>query len=376
MVNCFSKLQRKVLHTMRHLLLIVLFILASNAFGQTLRIYNWKDYIDPTVVQRFESETGIKVDYHSYTVAQEVYVALDGGGDFDLVVPSHFQLQRLINAGQLQALDSSKLENYHNLDPKLMASLAGFSGATRYVVPYLWTSVGLALDRPAAQRALGGEVPSSWRLLFDAEYFERLKDCGIGWLDAPEETFSIWMNLHGKRLADTSPRRLVNVGRQLLERTSAIRTLDNESYIEQLAAGQLCVAMAWAGHARQAASRRTSLEFIVPQEGGLLMIDSWAIPKNAQNPDLAYRFIDYMLQARNARLNSEATGFYVPLRNELPEIAEMAVNSPSLVPKVSERRHLYFLEPLKAEQKAMIDQQWSVVKQRFFAGQHPSTRTQ
>lgn len=361
---------------LRRLLGFVLVICALDSQAQTLRIYNFKDYIDPAVVKRFEQETGIDIDYQTYTTVQELYAALDAGADFDLVVPSHFQLQRLIGAGQLQVLDASKLTHYGNLDPKLVASLAGFSGAGRYVVPYLWTSVGLVMDRPNVERAIGQAVKPSWRLLFDPEYVERLKGCGIGWLDAPEETFSMRMNLHGKRLADASPRRLAKVGQQLLERSAALRALNNESYIDQLAGGQLCVAMAWSGHALQASSRRASLEFVVPEEGGLLTIDSWAIPKGAKHPQLAYRFIDYMLEARNARLNTEATRFYAPLRDDLPEIVAMAQASPALLPKSSERRHLYFLEPLKAEQKQAIDQQWSVLKQRFQAQQQPSATTE
>lgn len=361
---------------MRGLVFALLVFSAASCYAQTLRIYNFKDYIDPAVVKRFEQETGIDIDYQTYTTVQELYTALDSGADYDLVVPSHFQLQRLIGSGQLQALDTSKLANYENLDPKLVASLAGFSGAGRYVVPYLWTSVGLVMDTPNVERALGQAVKPTWGLLFDPAYVERLKGCGIGWLDAPEETFSLWMNLHGKRLADASPRRLASVGKQLLERSAAIHALDNESYIEQLADGRLCIAMAWSGHALQASSRRSSLQFVVPDEGGLLTIDSWAIPKGAKHPQLAYRFIDYMLEARNARLNTEATRFYAPLRDDLPEIVAMAQASPSLLPRSSERRHLYFLEPLKAEQKQAIDQQWSLLKQRFQAQQRPSAATE
>lgn len=359
---------------MRYLLCVVLIFSAVSAYAQTLRIYNWKDYIDPAVVKDFERETGISVDYKTYTTAQELDEALDAGADFDLVVPSHFQLKRLIGRGHLQALDVSKLSHYRNLDPKLTASLAGFSSAGRYVVPYLWSTVGLAIDPAVVEHALGQVAPPSWRLLFDVQYVARLKGCGIGWLDAPDETFSLWMNFQGKRLLEASPRRLADVGQQLQGKSAAIRALDNESYIEQLAAGHLCVAMAWSGHALQASSRRAALAFMVPEEGALLTIDSWAIPQGSKQPELAYRFIDYMLEPRNARLNTEATLFYAPLRDELPEMIELAQRFPALVPQASERRHLYFLEPLKAEQKQVIDQQWSAIKQQFNAHQLPSSR--
>lgn len=349
---------------MRGLLCAVLMFCTASGYAQTLRVYNWKDYIDPAVLSSFERDTGIRVDYQTFTTAQELDEALDAGADFDLVAPSHFQLDRLISEGRLQVLDVGRLPNHANLDAKLMASLAGFSGAGRYVVPYLWSTVGLVIEREAAERALGQAAPSSWSLLFDTQYAQRLQACGIGWLDAPEETFSLWMNLQGKRLFEASPRRLADSGEQLAGQAAALHALNNEAYIEELAAGRLCVTMAWSGHALLAASRRSTLEFLVPEEGALMTIDSWAIPKNAQQPELAYRFIDYMLQPGNARLNTLATRFYAPLRSDLPEMLELAQRTPALVPQASERRRLYFLEPLKAEQKRVIDQQWQAVKQQ------------
>lgn len=358
---------------MRGLLLALLMLGSVAANAQTLRIYNWKDYIDPDVLARFERDTGIDVDYRTFTTAQELDEALRADSAFDLVVPSHFQLQRLIEEGRLQRLELGRLSHYDNLDPKLTAALASFAGAPRYVVPYLWSTVGLVVDPVQVERALGQQAPPSWRLLFDAQYVQRLRACGVGWLDAPEETFSLSMNVRGKRLSDATPRGLQAQGAQLASDAEALRTLDNEGYIAALASGQLCAAMAWSGHALQAAAQRPALEFMVPQEGALLTVDSWAIPANAREPDLAYRFIDYMLQPGNARLNSLATYFYPPLRADLPEMAELARQAPALVPASGERRRLYFLELLKPEQKQVIDQQWQRIKQQHAASPASST---
>nr|WP_256354997.1 extracellular solute-binding protein [Pseudomonas sp. sia0905] len=112
------------------------------------------------------------------------------------------------------------------------------------------------------------------------------------------------------------------------------------------------------------------MKFLVPEEGGLLTVDSWAIPKNAKQPELAYRFIDYMLDARNARLNSEATHFYAPLRSDLPEMLELAKQSAELVPPPVERRRLYFLEP-GAQQMQVINQQWQAIRLQYQQQQRP-----
>ncbi|CAH0143661.1 Putrescine-binding periplasmic protein [Pseudomonas sp. Bi70] len=354
---------------MRYFLYAALFFTAISAQAQELRIYNWKDYIDPSLIEGFERETGISVNYQTYATAEELYAALDAGTEFDLVVPSHFQLQRLIMQKKLRPLDLRKLSRYGNVDPKLIASLAGFSSSERYVVPYLWATVGLAFDSSLVGKLLGEPAPHSWRLLFDTKYISKLKPCGIGWLDAPVDTFSLWMNLQGKRLPDASPRRLIDAGEQLLNYSTSVRTLGNEFYIEQLSAGSLCVAMAWSGHALQAMTNRSDLDFIVPEEGGLLTIDSWGIPQSSKNPELAYRFIDYMLDPRNARLNTETTRFYAPLRADLPEMTEL--QSLKLVLPASERRRLYFLEPINREQNRVIDERWKIIKQQYSMHQRP-----
>lgn len=103
---------------MRGLLVAVLMLCTTSAYTQTLRVYNWKDYIDPRVLAAFERDTGITVDYQTYTTAQDLDEVLRAGSAFDLVVPSHFQRQRLIGEGRLQALDLGKLRHHGNLDPK------------------------------------------------------------------------------------------------------------------------------------------------------------------------------------------------------------------------------------------------------------------
>ena len=347
------------------LLVVLVALWVGECAAETLRIYNWKDYIDPEVLTRFQQETGISVDYRTYTTAQELDEALRGASNFDLVVPSHFQLRRLISEGRLQPIDASRLTRRTNLDPKILASISGFEGAGRYMVPYLWSTVGIAVDRKAVERALGSSMPRSWGMLFQQNQAERLAACGMGWLDAPEEVFSLWMNLRGKRLREASARAIGDAGLQISLRAASISALNNEAYIEDLVRGKLCLAMAWSGHALAAASRRPGLEYVIPSEGALMTIDGWAIPTSSRHPQLAYRFIDYMLDPANASSNTRATFFYSPLRSDLPEMVQLAAQHPQLVPNQDERRRLYFLEELDHERKRAIDREWSVLKKGF-----------
>ncbi|MBD2835706.1 extracellular solute-binding protein [Pseudomonas sp. JM0905a] len=329
---------------------------------EVLRVYNWTNYIEPEVLAAFQRESGIRVEYTTFSTAAELDAAMAGTAQYDLVVPSHFQLARLIGEKRLQPLDVSLLPHANSLDPALLAMLAGFDSANRYVVPYLWGSVGMVSNPALAEPAFGGALPNSWSLLFDEQQRSRLASCGLGMLDAPEETLSLWLNYRGRNLSKGGTRQIDQAGKQLLAMQGQFRNLDNDGYVADLAGGRLCVAMAWVGHALTAAEKNPALRFRIPDEGALVFIDSLAIPTNAARPDLAYRFIDYLLQPDNARRNALASHFYSSLRADSPEMARLAKEQPMLVPNQVERKRLYFLERLTPEQKARVDALWQQIK--------------
>ncbi len=343
--------------------LLLLNLLAGFAQGEeVLRVFNWTNYIEPEVLAAFQRESGVRVEYDTFSTAAELDAALAGPAKYDLVVPSHFQLTWLIGEKRLQALDLARLPHHASLDPALLAMLAGFNSANRYVVPYLWGSVGLVSNPSLAEPAFGGPLPNSWSLLFDPQQRASLAGCGVGMLDAPEETLSLWLNYRGRNLSMGGTRQIDQAGEQLLAQQPQVRNLDNDRYIDDLAGGKLCVAMAWVGHALTAAERNPALRYRIPDEGALVFIDSLAIPANAARPDLAYRFIDYLLQPDNARRNALASRFYSPLAADEPEMKRLAQEQPMLVPDQAERKRLYFLERLTPAQKARVDGVWERVK--------------
>lgn len=344
------------------LLLLTLLSGLAHADGK-LRVLNWKDYIEPEVLERFKAVHGADVEYQTFTTADELERHLASDEPFDIIVPSHFQLDRLIDKGLLQRLDRAQLPSYRNLDPKLLASLASFSGANHYVVPYLWTTVGLVTNKIEIAQRLGDDYPNSWSIMFDPQIASKLSDCGIGWIDAPEEFFSLWLNYQGKQLGRANPRALERYASQVQQHASSVRALINDAYVSDLAEGRLCVSMAWAGHAIAAARQRPELDYHIPEEGGLFTVDSWAIPANSRNPALAHQFIEFMLDPSVAMRNTQTTGFYSPLSETLPEMKALAAADARLVSSAAARRRLYFLELLSAAQKSEIDQAWSSIKQ-------------
>lgn len=348
---------------MRSLSVLLLLLLCCQAQAQeVLRVLNWKNYIDSQVLADFEQQTQIRVDYQTFTAAEELDAALASGTPYDLIVPSHFQLSRLIRAGQLQSLEMARLPNRNSIAPGLLAMLAGVESANRYAVPYLWGVIGLAVDPQRAEASYGGPLPNSWSLLFSESQAARLQGCGLSLLDAPEETASLWFSYRGRNLPQYGPRQIERSLQPMLKVAPHLKALDNEGYIKALGERRLCVAMAWSGHALTAAQTNPHLRFLVPEEGAVAFIDSMAIPTNAGRPDLAYRFMDYLLQPEQAIRNARATYFYSPLRPELQVHRDLASERPMQVLGADERRRVYMLENLSAQQKEALDHFWGDLK--------------
>lgn len=344
------------------LLTTLLFLGSSGAVvAKSLNIYNWKNYYDSALIEEFERHTGIDVQLAEFTTIEELEQAFNDNADYDIVVPSHFQLPALIAENRIEKLDTSRLPNYSQIDNSLLAALAAFNGANEYAVPYLWTAVGIAYDAQAIEKLLGGEVPQSWSLVFYDAYLKRISGCGVSWIEAPIEVFSLKTNFVGGKLDYTSERRLEKYSNELKESAQYVQEINNQGYIKGLAAGKLCVAMAWAGHALDAKQTRETVNFMLPEEGGLLTIDSWVIMKDSSEKDAAYQFIDYMLERQSGRRNATATNFFSHLPPSTASSKGTGLN-PTDVLGANYRHKLYFVENLDRSRTQLIESHWQSIK--------------
>lgn len=339
-------------------LLFALTPLLANA-EDVIRMYNWNDYIAPQVLKDFEAETGIRVEYRTFSTSDELDAALASGEAIDIAVPSHNDLPALIKNGGVQPLDFSLLPNRRHLDKQLLSTLAALDQGNRHAVPYLWGAVGLAINTPQAEAAFGGPLPDSWSLLFDAEQSARLASCGISLLDAPEETLSLLLNYQGHSLARSGTSRIQRSSSVLDALRPNLRYVDSQRYIEDLSQGKLCVAMAWVGDALAAADAGQPVRFLVPDEGSTLFIDSLVIPRSAKRADLAHRFIDYLMQPKVAALITTETLFPNGNSDSQEFLGEGLRNQPGLYPDRDTKRRLHALETLPEKHSATLDAVWT-----------------
>ena len=271
---------------------------------KVLNIYNWSDYIADETVRNFEKETGIKVRYDNYDNNEVLQAKLIAGKTgYDIVVPSAHFAKTQIQAGLYQKLDRALLTNWGNLDPALLEKLNGIDPGNQHLVTWLWGYVTVGVNTGKVKAALGATpLPANpWDLIFKPEYASKLKGCGINLLDSASEVMPVAMIYAGKAPYSKTPADYDAARAVLMAARPAITRFSSSGYINDLAAGQLCVVMGYSGDiniARQRALDSKSGQDIValiPTTGATLFFDTMAIPKDAKNVKNAHRFINYIL---------------------------------------------------------------------------------
>jgi putrescine transport system substrate-binding protein len=275
--------------------------------ARVVNVYNWTDYIAPEALARFESETGIRVNYDMFDSNEVLETKLlTGHTGYDVVVPTDYFLERQSKAGVLMPLDRAQLPNFHNLDPRVLEKLQSLDPANRYGVPYTGVITGIGYNVDKVRAALGDVPIDSWSVIFDPKNAAKLKDCGLTLLDQEAEViFSVklWLGL------DTASESLDDLAKAEAALTAirpSVRYFNSSQYINDLANGETCIAVSWSGDILQArdraeeAGKGVHIAFVVPKEGALRSFDMLAIPADAPHAENAHRFINYLLDARVA----------------------------------------------------------------------------
>ncbi|QTF07276.1 spermidine/putrescine ABC transporter substrate-binding protein PotF [Brenneria izadpanahii] len=322
----------------------------ASAEDKVLHIYNWSDYIAPDTLEKFQKESGIKVVYDVFDSNEVLEGKLMAGSTgFDLVVPSDSFLERLRGAGVFQPLDWSKLPNAKNLDPKLMKLIAQHDPGNKYAVPYLWNTTGIGYNIDKVKAALGENAPlDSWDLVLKPENLAKLKNCGVAFLDAPEDIFAAVLNYQGKDPNSNNEKDYSQSATDLLLKLRPyIRYFHSSQYINDLANGDICVAIGWSGDVIQAANRAVeakngvNIGYSIPKEGAQVTFDMFAIPADAKNVDEAYQFLNYTMRPEVIADISDYVFYANANKASEPLISEEVRNNPGIYPPDEVRAKLF-----------------------------------
>ncbi len=352
---------------------VVLAVMAAGplaAKDRVLHVYNWSDYIAEDTIPNFEKETGIKVVYDVFD-SNEVLEAklLAGSTGFDLVVPSAAFLGRQIQAGIFQPLDRARLSNYKNLDKELMARLEVVDPGNKYAVPYLWGTTGIGYNPKLVEKALGADAPvDSWDLVMKVENISKLNSCGVAFLDAPTEMLPAALKYLGLDPNSKNPKDYQKGGELLASIRPHITYFHSSQYINDLANGDICVAVGWSGDILQAADRAAEADagvevvYTIPKEGAAVWFDMLAMPKDAKNVEEAYLFLNYLMRPEVIAGISNYVAYANGNSASFELIDEEIRNDPGIYPTDAAKPNLYTFEVMPPKIDRITTRTWTKVK--------------
>ncbi|MHA1523424.1 MAG: polyamine ABC transporter substrate-binding protein [Alphaproteobacteria bacterium] len=312
---------------------------SSQAGENQLKIYNWSDYIADTTIADFQQSTGIQVTYDVFDSNEMLEgKLLAGNSGFDLVVPSAAFLGNQIKAGIYQKLDRALLPNWGNLDPAILKLMAATDPGNAHGVPYMWGTTGIAYNVDKIRARMASAPLDSWALVFDPKIVAKFADCGVAMLDAPGEMFEIIQNYLGVDRNSARPQDLEKVRQAVAAIQPHIRYFHNSSQIDDLANGEICLAVGWSGDMFQAinsakeAGAGVNLAYAIPREGTTVWFDLLAIPADAGNAQAAHEFINYVLEPKTIAAITNQVWYANPNPASLAFVAPRIKNNPAIYP--------------------------------------------
>ncbi|WP_239326334.1 polyamine ABC transporter substrate-binding protein [Snodgrassella gandavensis] len=305
-----------------------------------LNIYNWSDYVDPDTVKAFEKENKIKVRYDYYDSNETLEAKiLIGRSGYDLVVPSIANVGREIKAGAYQPINKSQLSYYNNIDPNLLKMMDKVDPGNKYAVPYFWGMNTIGINTVLVEKALDGKLPDNlWDLVFNPEYTHKLKSCGISLFDSPTELYPLALHYLGKDPNSSEPEDIRAATNLIKSVRNDVKRFSSSGYIDDMARGDLCVATGYGGDLNIAKKRAEDaqsgvhLQVLAPKEGVGIWIDSFMIPKDAQNVANALKYINYTLDPKVAAKNGNYVTFAPASKPARALMSSEISNDPSIFP--------------------------------------------
>ena len=345
-------------------------LIAGAAGAEEVHVYNWSDYIDESLLGKFEEETGIKLIYDVFDSNEILETKLlAGGSGYDVVIPTGTFLQRQIQAGVFQKLDKAKLPNIVNEWDMVAERTSKYDPGNEYSVNYMWGTTGIGINVAKVREVLGEDAPvDSLALVFDPANMEKLSQCGVHFLDAPTEIIPAALKYLGEDPDAQDYDTIAKAEPVLTAVAPYVQKFHSSEYINALANGDICVAFGWSGDIFIAQSRAeeagngVEIEYHIPKEGALMWFDQMAIPADAPNPDAAHKFINFMLDAHNAAAASNYV--YYPNGNKASQefLNEDVIGDPAIYPDDATMSNLYTVSPWDPKVNRSVTRLWTKIK--------------
>ena len=340
----------------------------AHADGE-LNIYNWSDYIGENTVANFEKEYNVKVRYDTYDGNETLEAKLVvGNTGYDIVFPSSSFFARQIKSGLYLKLDRSKLTNWSNLDQWVLKNQAAYDPGNVYAAPYMWGTNGFTYNVDMIKERLPDAPVDSLRMMFDPEVLAKFQDCGVSWLDSPEDVFPLALAYMGKDPLSQNPDDIVAATDMLMKARPFIRLFDSQQYLNSLPNKDVCMAMTWSGDYAVAAARaeeagvEINLAYTVPKEGSNLWFDAMLIPKDAPHPDNAHLFLNYMMRPDVIADCTNYIGYANGNQASKPLISPDILNDQAIYPNAETQKRMFQSVVRDEAMQRVVTREWTRLK--------------
>lgn len=292
--------------------LLVLTGCGAKETKEELRVYNWGEYIDESLIPEFENKYNVRVIYEKFLSNEQMYNKLQDGSKFDVIVPSDYTTQRMREEGMLQKIDYSKITNYENIIPSLKGR--HMDPNNEYSVPYFWGNVGILYNKNTVDR--NDLETQGWNILMNEKYKGKLF-----FYDSERDAFMIALKAQGFSMNTTKEDELKKANDWLIEMKQTMDPVyGTDEIIDQMIGGAKDIAVMYSGDANAILLENPDMDFYSPSEGTNTWVDAMVIPNDAPNPDLAHKWIDFMISEDVSKRITEEIGYTSPIQSVIDDV--------------------------------------------------------
>lgn len=322
--------------------------------GEKLVVYNWGEYIDPEVLTMFEEETGIDIVYEEFETNEILYPKISSGAiAYDVICPSDYMIQRMIENDLLSEINFDNIPNLKNIGKQYLEQSRQFDPENKYSVPYCWGTVGILYNKMMVD-----EPVDSWSILWDPKY----KD-NILMQDSVRDAFGVTLKYLGYSLNSIDLDELTEAKNLLIEQKPLVQAYVIDQVRDKMIGNEAALGVIYSGEAIYTQKENLNLEYVIPKEGSNIWIDSWVIPKNAEHKENAEKFINFLCRPDIALMNFEYITYSTPNEAARELIEDESIrNSEIAFPDLSKYDNLETFQYLGTEADQVYGDLWNKVK--------------
>ncbi|HUL40429.1 MAG TPA: spermidine/putrescine ABC transporter substrate-binding protein [Burkholderiales bacterium] len=340
-------------------------LISASAFGEdVLHLYNWNNYISDDTVERFEKFCNCKLVQDYYGDNEEMLAKLAAGATgYDVIVPTQNAVDSLIKQDALRPLDKSLLPNLKNIKPEYLNR--DFDPGNKYSVPYAYSTTVIGYNEQKMQEL--GLPTDTWAVIFEPKYLKKVKG-RVTVLDSQRELMAAAMKYLGYSINDTDEEKWKQARDLIIRAKPYWAAFNAQSYIKELTVGNIWLAHGYSSDFFQAAQdakkahRNFTIKWTIPREGAVIGMDSMVIHKSGPRPDLAHKFINFMLEGQNSAELTNLIGAGNPNAAALPYIRPEIAQNPAIFPDPETIKHLEYMKDLDRTHRRIMSRMWTEIK--------------